>query len=119
MPLSSVWCHVPSHFLTSRTPRSARSRSLSLDTAQLTLRCRITFRELEYVTKELFAQRRKVVQKSLAAFIPGAAEAAAELLAVAKVDGRKRPENLEVREFCTLTRHFMDRYRSQVTLVAS
>mmetsp|Transcript_8593 Transcript_8593/g.35816 ORF Transcript_8593/g.35816 Transcript_8593/m.35816 type:complete len:361 (+) Transcript_8593:45-1127(+) len=77
----------------------------------------ITFHELEYLTRELFSQRRKVVSNVLASFVPaGGSNAALELLKKAKIDGRKRPEHLGVEEFCSLTRHFMDAFRDKVSL---
>ena len=58
---------------------------------------------LEEATRVLFGQRRKMLRSSMAR-LAGDAAGAAELLAVAGIDGEARPERLSVGDFCRLAR---------------
>lgn len=67
---------------------------------------------LERVTAAAFGQRRKMLRGSLGVLARGAGfDSATSLLDTAGLDGRRRPEDLSVSEFCVLARAVEDRGR--------
>ncbi|PYR42147.1 MAG: hypothetical protein DMF93_06560, partial [Acidobacteria bacterium] len=54
------------------------------------------------VVQAVFTRRRKTLANALLAYEPLARAAAAEILAAARLDGRRRPETLTVAEFARL-----------------
>lgn len=53
---------------------------------------------LEYVCRQVFGQRRKILSNSIKTIAPDAGE----LIEIAKLDGNKRPEDLSVEDWCHL-----------------
>lgn len=62
-------------------------------------------KDLEHVCKVTFGQRRKRLSTSLKQLGDGVAK---QILQIADIDGKRRPEELSVEEFCALARAFSE-----------
>jgi 16S rRNA (adenine1518-N6/adenine1519-N6)-dimethyltransferase len=67
---------------------------------------RQTFRAM---VRAVFSRRRKTLENALLAFAPDSRSLARKALEVAELDGRRRPETLEVTEFVRLSDAFLKR----------
>ncbi len=61
------------------------------------------------MTRAIFSRRRKTLANALLAFPPAALAGPAVLLGEANIDGRRRPETLEIRELVDLSNAIADR----------